>query len=154
MTTACEGLTVLDFTQGMVALAGMILADNGAEVIKVEPPGGDWARDEPGFLMWNRGKRSIVLDLKRDEDRALAAQLAGRADVVIESFRPGVAERLGIGYDRLATDNPGLVYCAISGFGRTGPLSRVKGYEGVVAAKAGRMIGLDRVHGQIPGQDR
>ncbi|HEX2172507.1 MAG TPA: CoA transferase [Dehalococcoidia bacterium] len=154
MTTACAGLKVLDFTQGMVGLAAMIFADNGAEVIKVEPPGGDWARDEPGFLMWNRGKQSVVLDLRCDEDRELAAALARQVDVVIESFRPGVADRLGIGYDRLAAENPGLIYCSITGFGSIGPLRQVRGYEGVVAAKTGRMNGLDRVHGQVPGQDR
>ncbi|HEX2174125.1 MAG TPA: CoA transferase, partial [Dehalococcoidia bacterium] len=154
MTTACAGLTVVDLTQGMVALAGMILADNGAEVIKIEPPGGDWARDEPGFLMWNRGKRGVVLDLTREADRAVAVGLAERADVVIESFRPGVAERLGLGYEELAARNPGLVYCSISGYGRMGELSGRKGYEGAVAAKLGRMIGLDRISGAVPGQDR
>jgi crotonobetainyl-CoA:carnitine CoA-transferase CaiB-like acyl-CoA transferase len=154
MTMACAGVTVVDLTRGMVALAGMILADNGAEVIKIEPPGGDWARDEPGFLMWNRGKRSVVLDLTREADRAVAVGLAERADVVIESFRPGVAERLGLGYEELAARNPGLVYCSISGYGRTEELSGRKGYEGAVAAKLGRMIGLDRISGAVPGQDR
>lgn len=154
MTTLCQGLKVLDFTQGMLALAGMILADNGAEVIKVEPPGGDRARGEPGFLMWNRGKQSAVLDLTGPDDRDVARRLARDVDVVIESFRPGVADRLEIGYDRLAADNAGLVYCAISGFGPLDSLDRVKGYEGVVAAKAGRMIGLTRISGAVPGQDR
>lgn len=154
MTTACAGLQVLDLTQGMVAMATMILADNGAEVIKVEPPGGDWARDEPGFLMWNRGKQSIALDLTREADRAVAHSLAERADVLIESFRPGVAQRLGLGYEALSARNSRLVYCSISSFGPTGPLSQLKGYEGAVAAKIGRMIGLDRMSGAVPGQDR
>src|SRR3712207_4554962 len=91
MTTACAGLKVLDFSLGMAgALATLILADNGAEVTKVEPPEGDWSRDEPGFLMWSRGKQSAVLDLERVEDREVAARLARQADVVVESFRPGV----------------------------------------------------------------
>ncbi len=154
MTTACAGLKVLDFTRGMVALATMILADNGAEVIKVEAPAGDPARAEPGFLMWNRGKQSLVLDLKSPSDQLVAQRLARQADVVIENFRPGVAERLGIGYQRLAASNPGLVYCSITGFGPSGPLSRLKGYEHIVAAKTGRMNGLDKVHGLIDGQDR
>ncbi len=150
MMTACAGIGVLDFTQGMMGLAGMILADNGAEVIKVEPPGADRARGEPGFLMWNRGKQSVVLDLKQPGDRDVALRLArGVDDVVIESFRPGVSDRLGIGYDRLAAHNPGLIYCAVSGFGPLGALDRVKGYEGIVAAKAGRMIGLTRISGPL-----
>src|ERR1051325_9684419 len=90
VTTACAGLKVLDFSQGMAgSLATMILADNGAEVVKVEPPEGDWARGEPGFLMWNRGKQSLVLDLKRAEDREVAQKLARQVDVVVESFSTG-----------------------------------------------------------------
>lgn len=148
-----DGLHVLDFSQGMAgALTTMILADNGADVVKIEPPAGDWSRRQPAFLMWNRGKRSAVLDLKRGDDRERAAILASRADVVVESFRPGVIERLGIGYEVTAKANPGVVYCSISGFGRLAEFSGVKGYEGVVAARLGRMTGLDETEGAAKGQ--
>src|SRR5712691_5158561 len=137
MTTACAGLTVLDFSQGMAGpLATMILADNGAQVMKIEPPQGDWARNQPGFLMWNRGKQSAVLDLGRADDREVASRLACQVDVVVESFRPGVAERLGIGYAELAAANPRLIYCSISGFGPNSPDRALQGYEAIVSARA------------------
>jgi crotonobetainyl-CoA:carnitine CoA-transferase CaiB-like acyl-CoA transferase len=138
MPAACEGLRVLEFGWGMpVALAGMVLADNGAEVIKVEPPGGDPLRGEPAFLVWNRGKKSVALNLKRPADREKARVLSQTADVVLAAFRPGTAERLGIGYEALSADNPRLVYCAISGFGLNGSYARLTGYDAIVAAKAG-----------------
>src|SRR6478735_5211677 len=142
--TACGGLTVIDFSQGMAGpMATMILADHGADVVKVESPRGDFARGEPGFLMWNRGKRSVVLDLTRDEDRVHALALAETADVVVESFRPGVAERLGIGYEAVVAVNPRVVYCSITGYGRDDPRSQRRTYEVDVAATVGRMVGLD-----------
>ncbi|MBI4641679.1 MAG: CoA transferase [Candidatus Tectomicrobia bacterium] len=141
MTASCEGLTILDFSWGMPGgIATMILADYGAEVIKVEPPTGDPFRAVPGFLLWNRGKKSLVLDLKTSEGQERIKQLTCQADVVVESFRPGVTERLGIDYETLSRDNSALVYCSITGFGPKGPYSRYKGYEGVVAAKSGRMM--------------
>jgi crotonobetainyl-CoA:carnitine CoA-transferase CaiB-like acyl-CoA transferase len=140
MPTACEGLRVLEFGWGMpVSLAGMILADNGAEVIKVEPPGGDPLRGQPAFIVWNRGKKSVVLDLKQDDDREKAGMLARSADVVLAAFRPGVAERLGLDYADLAAENPSLIYCAITAFGPDGPYARLPGYDAVVAAKTGWM---------------
>jgi crotonobetainyl-CoA:carnitine CoA-transferase CaiB-like acyl-CoA transferase len=132
----------------------MILADHGADVVKVESPRGDFARGEPGFLMWNRGKRSVVLDLTRDADRAQALSLAQGADIVVESFRPGVAERFGIGYETVAAVNPRVVYCSITGYGRDDPRSQRRTYEVDVAATAGRMVGLDLLSGAIPNQDR
>ena len=104
--------------------------------------------------MWNRGKRSVVLDLTRDDDRAHALALAETADVVVESFRPGVAERLGIGYEAVAAVNPRVVYCSITGYGRDDPRSQRRTYEVDVAATAGRMVGLDLLSGAIPNQDR
>ena len=140
MTTPCDGLRVVDFTGSYPgALATMVLADSGAEVIKVEPPGGDPSRRHYAAVMWHRGKKSVVLDLKSDEGRRDAQSLAAGADVVVESFRPGVAERLGIGYETLSRASPSLVYCSITGFGPRGPLAGFKAYEGVVHAKAGRM---------------
>jgi crotonobetainyl-CoA:carnitine CoA-transferase CaiB-like acyl-CoA transferase len=135
------GLRVLDFGRGMAgALATMILADAGAEVIRIEPPAGDpfWA--QPAYLQWQRGKKSRVLDLKTEADRAVARELADGADVLVESFRPGVAERLGVGAAELMTRNPRLVYASITGFGAGGPYAGYAGYEGIVAAKGGRML--------------
>jgi crotonobetainyl-CoA:carnitine CoA-transferase CaiB-like acyl-CoA transferase len=152
---ACAGLTVVDLSQGMAGpLATMVLADHGADVVKVEPPGGDLARGTPGFLMWNRGKRSVVLDLHDPADRADVVALAATADVVVESFRPAVADRLGVGWDALSAANPRLVHCSITGFGRDDPRSRRRVVEGIVAATTGRMVGLDPLSGAVPGQDR
>jgi crotonobetainyl-CoA:carnitine CoA-transferase CaiB-like acyl-CoA transferase len=118
------------------------MADYGAEVIKVEPPGGDPFRFQPAWISWNRGKKGIVLDLSTTEGRQHAIQLAGEADVLVESFRPGDMADWGLAYDTLSHLYPRLVYCSITGFGQQGPLRRVQGYEGVVAAKAGRMLNL------------
>lgn len=123
---ALDGITVLDFSRLFAGpLASMTLADLGADVIKVESPTGDEARqfgppflggEGMNFMALNRGKRSIVLDLKQDEDRERAHRLAERADVVIENFRPGVTERLGIDYESLRELNPKMVYCSVTGF--------------------------------------
>ena len=143
MAGPCTGLTVLDFSWGMPgALCALVMADYGAEVIKVEPPGGDPYRFEPGWISWNRGKKGVVLDLTTGEGRERAIRLIGEADVLVESFRPGDMEAWGLSYKDLAQLYPRLVYCSITGFGQEGPLRRVKGYEGVVAAKAGRMLNL------------
>jgi crotonobetainyl-CoA:carnitine CoA-transferase CaiB-like acyl-CoA transferase len=134
----CDDLRVLDFCQGNGALAGMVFADYGADVIKVEPPGGDRFRSMPAFLQWNRGKRGVVLDLAGDAGRAAACKLAASSDVLIQNFRPRVAERLGIGYTQLRGLAPQLVHVTISGFGASGKYADVKGYEGVVAAVCGQ----------------
>ena len=99
-------------------------------------------RIQPAWISWNRGKKGIVLDLGTEEGREQAIQLAGEADVLVESFRPGDMADWGLAYDDLSQLHPRLVYCSITGFGQKGPLRRVKGYEGVVAAKAGRMLNL------------
>jgi crotonobetainyl-CoA:carnitine CoA-transferase CaiB-like acyl-CoA transferase len=139
----CTGLTVLDFSLGMPgALCTLVMADYGAEVIKVEPPGGDPFRVQPAWISWNRGKQGMVLDLSTTAGREHALQLAGAADVLVESCRPDDMADRGLAYDTLAQLNPRLIYCSITGFGQQGPLRRVKGYEGVVAAKAGRMLNL------------
>ena len=141
MAQVFEGITVLDFTSGRAGgVATMVMSDFGAEVIKVEPPGGEKFRDSPGAIQWNRGKKSVVLDLKTVDGRENARQLARRADVVVENFRPGVAGRLGIDYDSLRDGHPGLVYATLTGFGSEGPYAGYKGYDGVVAAKSGRMM--------------
>jgi len=141
MTQIFEGLRVLDFTEGMLgAVATMVLSDYGAEVIKVEPPGGHQSRSIPAAIQWNRGKKSIILDLDGQEGRKQARELSQRADVVIESFRPGTTQRLGIDYETLSADRPDLVYCSLTGWGPKGPYAHYKPYEGAVAAKVGRMM--------------
>ncbi|QKH39927.1 CoA transferase [Achromobacter pestifer] len=143
-----EGVRVLDFTR---VLAGpyctAMLADLGAEVIKVEPPQGDDQRhmgrmvqgESTNFILNNRGKKSIRLDLKRDEGRRIARELAARSDVLIENFKPGVAGKLGIGYAELSELFPRLVYCSISGFGQNGPNAARPSYDVVAQAMSGLM---------------
>jgi crotonobetainyl-CoA:carnitine CoA-transferase CaiB-like acyl-CoA transferase len=150
-----DRLRVLDFTSGMAGpLATMVLADNGAEVIKIEPPEGDRARSEPAFQMWNRGKKSVVLDLRKSHDQEIARQLASQSDVLIESFRPLVADRFGIGYEVARSANPRLVYCSISGFGPLAQDSDNKGYEAVVSATSGLWRDLDEIQGAGAGRGR
>ena len=116
-----EGIRVLDFSFGMAgSVATMVMSDFGAEVIKIEPPKGDPYRAVPSSLLWNRGKKSVVLDLTTDEGREHARALAASADVVVESFVPGDSERFGVDYDTLSSTNPGLVYTSITGFGPRG----------------------------------
>ena len=134
------GLRVLDFsTSAAGAQASQTLADFGAEVVQVEPPGGSQLRAQPGYPFLARGKQSIVLDLQTEADRALARTMASGADVVIEAFRPGVMERLGLGYEDLRADNPGLIFGSVTGFGRTGPYAAAKGYEALVMARIGAL---------------
>ena len=141
MTQVFDGITVLDFTSGMPGgVATMVMSDFGAEVIKVVPPQGERFADSPGALQWNRGKKSVVLDLKSPQGREQARHLARLSDVVVESFRPGVTERLGIDYERLSAGHPALVYATLTGFGTHGPYAHYKGYDAVVAAKSGRMM--------------
>jgi crotonobetainyl-CoA:carnitine CoA-transferase CaiB-like acyl-CoA transferase len=140
MAGPCDGLVVLDFSWGMAGgLATAVLADFGADVIKIEPPAGDPFRSHPAWIAWNRGKQSAVLDLKTSDGRSAAQRIAEHADVVLESFRPGVAHRLGIDYATFSAINPRILYASISGWGQRGPLSQIAGYEGVIAAKSGRM---------------
>jgi formyl-CoA transferase len=126
----------------------MLLADMGADVVKIEPPGGEATRamdleQVPGvsapFLAVNRNKRGMVLDLKRPAGVAILKKLAATADVLIENYRPGVAKRLGVDYDTLAALNPRLVYCSISGFGQTGPYAERGGYDLIAQGMSGIM---------------
>lgn len=146
--SALEGIRVLDLTR---VLAGpyctALLADLGAEVIKLEPPRGDDYRhigpflegDSALFALNNRGKRSISLNLKDPQGLALARRIAGQCDVVVENFRPGVAEKIGLGPDELRAGNPGLIYARVSGFGQTGPFRDLPAYDLVVQAMSGLM---------------
>ena len=134
------GLRVLDLSNGLAgAQASQTLADFGAEVVQVEPPGGSSLRGLPSFPMIGRGKKSMVLDLHDPDGAALARAMAVGADVVIETFRPGVMERLGLGYEELSAANHRLVYGSVTGFGRKGPYADAKGYEALVMARVGAL---------------
>jgi crotonobetainyl-CoA:carnitine CoA-transferase CaiB-like acyl-CoA transferase len=140
------GLRVLDFGQGIASpYCAMLLGVYGADVIKVEPPEGDWSRylgttygsHTTLSAVYNRGKRSLCLDMKHKDGVAVAQMLARDCDVLIEGFRPGVAARLGIGYEDLARENPGLIYLSVSGFGQSGPYSKRPGSDSVAQAFSG-----------------
>lgn len=149
-SSALHGLRVLDLSRVLSGpFATMGLADLGADVIKVEAPGrGDdtrqWGPPFQGdqaayFLSVNRNKRSIAVDLKDPDGLAAVRALAAQADVLVENFRPGVAQRLGLGYQELSSLNPRLVYASISGFGQTGPDSQLPGYDAIAQARSGLM---------------
>src|SRR2546428_11771220 len=114
-----------------------MLADLGADVVKVESLEGDSFRELPGFFAWNRGKRSIALNLKAPEGRAVVERLARDGDVVMENMRPGVADRLGVGGAALRAPNPRLLYCSTPAFGSTGPIVDPPGVGSVVQGIAG-----------------
>ncbi|MBE7417584.1 MAG: CoA transferase [Ideonella sp.] len=143
---ALAGLQVLDFTIVMAGpMCTRMLADAGADVVKVEPPEGDVARQRAPlragsstyYGSLNCGKRSVVLDLAQDEGRRIARELASQCDVLVENFRPGVMQRLGLDYATLAEANPRLVYASISGFGQTGPRAAEPAYAPVIHAASG-----------------
>jgi crotonobetainyl-CoA:carnitine CoA-transferase CaiB-like acyl-CoA transferase len=148
------GLRVLDLSRVLAGpLCTMMLGDLGADVVKVERPGaGDdtrtwgppWAAGPDGreaayYLCVNRNKRSVAADLKDPEGRALVRRLARGADVVVENFAPGTLERMGLGYEELSADNPGLVFCSVTGYGSDGPEAGRPGYDYAVQARAGWM---------------
>ena len=144
-----EGVRVIEFCNVAAGpFCGMLLADMGADVVKVEhPQGGDTMRAWPpitdgyseNFASLNRNKRSVTLDLKRPEDRERAKALIAGADVLIENNRPGVMQRLGLGYDALKASNPKLIYCSVSAFGQEGPRSEEGGFDLTVQAMSGIM---------------
>jgi crotonobetainyl-CoA:carnitine CoA-transferase CaiB-like acyl-CoA transferase len=137
MPGALEGIRVIDFGQYIAGpMAAMLLGDHGADVIRVDPPGGPrW--NTPANATWNRNKRSIALDLKKDADSKTAQRLIASADVVIENFRPGVMDRLGVGAASMTAANSRLVYCSLPGFGSDDPRAQVKAWEGVIGAATG-----------------
>jgi alpha-methylacyl-CoA racemase len=133
-----EGILVLDFSTLLPGpMATLLLAEAGAEVVKVERPSGEemrsyrprWGRESVNFALLNRGKKSLALDLKSDEDRKKLAPLLARADVIVEQFRPGVMARLGLDYDDIARINPRVIYCSITGYGQDGPKRDVAGHD-------------------------
>ena len=146
---ALKGLRVIDLTRVLAGpFATMLLADMGAEVIKVESPGaGDDARGYPPFLRGssayfanlNRNKKSIVLDLKKPDAKNILFELLKVSDVVLENFKPGTMEKLGLGYDKIKEVNPRIIYAAISGFGQYGPYKDRPGYDIIGQAMGGLM---------------
>ncbi|MFM8889251.1 MAG: CaiB/BaiF CoA transferase family protein [Solirubrobacterales bacterium] len=153
-----DGILVADFSRVLAGpLASMTLGDLGADVVKVEPPEGDDTRaftppaDDRGratyYLTVNRNKRSVVLDLKDEGDLALARELANRADILVENYRPDTMARFGLDYDSVSTGNPGIVYCSISGFGENGG-RHLPGFDPLVEAVSGLMS----VTGQPDGE--
>lgn len=144
-----DGIKVLDFTRLFAGpFCTMLLGDLGADVAKVEAPEGDTIRPQGppfykgfsfSYLAVNRNKRSIVIDMRKDEGRALARRLALAADVIVENFRPGVMDRLGLGYESLAAENPKLIFCAMSGLGADGPYKDVGAFDLTIQAEGGYM---------------
>ena len=148
-----DGVEVLDLSWGISGpMTGMLLADHGARVTKVEPPGGDRWRHLSGYRVWNRGKRSAILDLRDDEQHGSFLALARNADVVIESFEPGVTTRLGIDYATLSAANPRLIYCSITAYGADGPDAKRPGFDALVAARTGQQWELRGVMGGTIGR--
>jgi CoA:oxalate CoA-transferase len=157
-----EGLTVVDMSQGVAGpYCAMLLAQNGADVIKIEPAEGDWARnlgktygDHTAFsVAANLGKRSIVMDLKHERAQAVVDRMIEKAAVFLEGFRPGVIDRLGYSYERLSAFNPGLIYVSVSGFGQSGPMRERPAMDPVLQAFTGFMAenkGADGIPHRTP----
>jgi crotonobetainyl-CoA:carnitine CoA-transferase CaiB-like acyl-CoA transferase len=153
------GLKVIELAHIMAGpVCGLMLADMGASVVKVEKyPGGDDSRrfvppavegESAAFMMMNRNKRGIALDLKAEAGKTVLRRLLEKADVVIENYRAGTMERLGFGYESLRKGNPGLIYCSLSGFGRTGPYAERGGFDLIAQG----MSGLMSITGEGPGR--
>ena len=157
-TGPLKGCRVVELAHIMAGpVCGLMLADMGAEVVKVEKLAGDDTRrmlppdvkgESAAFMMMNRNKRGIALDLKQDDGREALLRLLDRADVVIENYRKGTMEKLGLGYETLKARNPGLIYCEISGFGRTGPYAERGGFDLIAQG----MSGLMSITGEGPGR--
>ncbi len=156
-----DGVRVIELAHIMAGpVCGLMLADMGADVIKVEKlPGGDDTRRflppaidgvSAAFLVVNRNKKGIALNLKTDGGRQVLSRLIASADVVIENFRRGTMERLGFGYDDLKSDHPGLIYCAVSGFGRTGPYADRGGFDLIAQGMSGLMSITGESQGRAP----
>ena len=157
MAGPLTGIRVLDLSRVMAGpWSAQILADLGAEVIKVERPktgddtrhwGPPWLKDSEGndtaesayYLSTNRGKHSITIDINQPEGRALILELAAKSDIVIENFKTGALDKKGLGYSAMSANHPGLIYCSITGFGQTGPMSQDAGYDYLIQAQAGLM---------------
>jgi crotonobetainyl-CoA:carnitine CoA-transferase CaiB-like acyl-CoA transferase len=161
ITGPLKDLIVADFTQLVQGpWATQMLGDMGADIVKIEPPKGDWLRsyaygniypkgESISFLSFNRNKRSIVIDLKTPKGIEIAKRIIAKADIVIENFRPGVMDRLGIGYDRLKEVNPGIIFCSSSGYGTDGPYVSRPGQDLLAQSLAGGAF-LNGIKGNMP----
>src|SRR5450432_2682289 len=139
MPGALDGVRVLDLSWGIAGPLGtLLLAEQGADVIKVEPPGGDPFRDYSGYAVWNRSRRSVTVDLKQAAGVEAFRKLAAEADVIVETFRPGVMDRLGIGYETISKLNPRLVYCSCPAYPEGHRLAQSPGYDALVQASSGQ----------------
>lgn len=149
MAAALDKIKVVDLTRTLAGpFCTMLMGDMGADVVKIEEPSaGDetrkwypfWNEESTQFMAFNRNKRSLTVNLKEPEGVKLVRDLAADADVMIESFRAGALERMGLGYDDINKANPGIVYCSISGYGRTGPMADMPGYDLIIQAYSGLM---------------
>lgn len=149
MTTALEDIKVVDLTRTLAGpFCTQMLGDMGADVIKIEEPNlGDetrswtpfWNEEGTQFLSFNRNKRSLSINLKEKEAVDIVLGLAAKADVMVESFRAGALDRMGLGYDAVRAVNPGIIYCSVSGYGRTGPMANKPGYDLIIQAYSGLM---------------
>lgn len=157
-STILQGVRVLDCTRNIAGpVATMFAAEMGADVIKVEPPGGDEMRQWPPFvdgesiyfLSCNRGKRSIAIDFKTDEGKSLFHRLLATADVMVENYRPGSLEKMGIGWNNLRDTHPKLVWVSVTGYGRSGPRAKAPAYDSMIQAYTG-MMGVTGEQGRLP----
>ena len=167
MAAALENIKVVDLTRTLAGpFCTMMLGDMGADVVKIEEPErGDetrswtpfWNGESTQFVSFNRNKRSLSLNLREKEGLEIVRALAKDADVMIESFRAGALERMSLGYEDIRSLNPGIVYCSISGYGRTGPMAEKPGYDLIIQAYSGLMDltgepeGLPLTGGLFPG---
>ncbi len=136
MTTALDGITVVDLTQGKAgALAGMLLCDNGARVIRLVLPDCDRSRSGPGYIIWDRGKESVALDI--ENDRKTFHRLVGVADVLLESFSPSDGYQEAVSYETLRGITPRLIHCSITAYGKHGPLRDEPPNDDLVMARTG-----------------
>jgi len=158
LASILQGVRILDCTRNIAGpVSTMLAAEMGAEVIKVEPPGGDEMRTWPPFVdgesvyfaSCNRGKRSISIDLKDEEGRALFRSLLSRSDVLVENYRPGTLEKLGLGWNDLKEDHPRLVWVSVSGYGRSGPRANAPAYDTMIQAFVG-LMGITGEAGRPP----
>lgn len=141
MAGVYDKLKVLDLSWGISGpMVTMLLGDNGASVTKIEPPGGDPFRNQLGYKVWQRGKKSAILDLKNAEDKKAFLALASQADILVESYAPGTTAKLGIDYATLSKLNQRLIYCSITGYGRDNELSNRPAYDALVQARTGIMF--------------
>lgn len=149
MTEVLEGIKILDFTQGMAgSVATMVLSDFGAEITKIEAPKETLFNSAPQARVWDRGKKSVTIDLKTSEGQEKIKELIAQYDIVIHNFRPKTTDLYGINYEQLTQLNPKLIYCSITGFGPKGAYANYKGYEGIVAAKSGRFMAFNGQNGR------